>query len=126
MSAYPAPHVCRSIFATILTSAFTAAIVSSLAARPAAIAGALHESATPVSADSGVVGMFCEPSMKKTVPRNSKMLHADRKIPCDEQVVGWNTTGMFRVRADGSVEALAVPVPPCAEGDYYVWVAYPN
>ncbi len=133
MPAQPTIHTRSTLLVAIVTSALTAAVVASLSARPAALAYALPDAALPAlpsaansAADSPIVGMFCEPSMRMTVPRDSTMLHADRKVPCDAQVIGWTTKGIFRVRANGTVEMLAVPMPPCADGDFYVWLAYPN
>ena len=74
----------------------------------------------------GCVGMFCDISLKKIVPANSTQLTIIGSVPCQDTVQGWSFLGTFRVFRDGSVQALATPYPPCSQGDYYVWVAYPK
>ena len=56
------------------------------------------------------VGMFVDPE----------------RIPCRDRVLGWAGQGIFRVFDDGTVETLVSPMPPCPEGDFFLWVRYPG
>jgi hypothetical protein len=33
---------------------------------------------------------------------------------------------VYRVFDDGAVEFLASPIPPCPDGEVYVWIQFPN
>lgn len=74
------------------------------------------------------VGMFFDPTIrgKVNIAADSTSITPVGSVPCREQVIAWALQGPFRVFADGTVEALATPIPPCPDGDYWIWIAYPK
>ena len=74
------------------------------------------------------VGMFVDPERKRNFigrPNDLELVDLGR-IPCREAVMGWAGQGIFRVFDDGTVETLVSPLPPCPQGDYYMWIRYPG
>lgn len=71
------------------------------------------------------VGVFVSGD-RRTIAADSTALTVTGTVPCRQQVAAWSTQGVYRAFDDGSVELLATPVPPCPEGDFYVWIRYPN
>jgi hypothetical protein len=74
------------------------------------------------------VGMFVDPERKRNFigqPNDLTLVDVAR-IPCRDRVLGWAGQGIFRVFEDGTVETLASPMPPCPEGDFFVWIRYPG
>ena len=74
------------------------------------------------------VGMFVDPERKRNFigqPNDLTLVDASR-IPCRENVMGWAGQGVFRVFDDGTVETLVSPLPPCPQGDYFLWIRYPG
>ena len=74
------------------------------------------------------VGMFVDPERKRNfIARpNDLVLVEPERIPCRDRVLGWAGQGIFRVFDDGTVETLVSPMPPCPEGDFFLWVRYPG
>jgi hypothetical protein len=74
------------------------------------------------------VGMFVDPERKRNFigrPNDLELVDLGR-IPCREAVMGWAGQGIFRVFDDGTVETLASPIPPCPQGDFFLWIRYPG
>jgi len=141
MKSLPLPSV---LVACVATSLLTALLVSPRAPKDAQVQTALlwgpfatEAQAAMASASAGgyiplsegCVGMFCAPAGtngRKTMPATNTQLTVIGSVPCQEEVGGWALQGIYRVFRDGSVQALATPIPPCPSGDFYVWVAYPR
>lgn len=104
-----------------------------LLACPVALYGGLALSAAPTEAPSAnvaparkCVGIFVT-GERRSVTADSKSLTVVGEIPCaDRGVMSWSMQGVYRAFDDGSIEFLASPMPPCPQGDAYVWVRYPN
>jgi hypothetical protein len=72
------------------------------------------------------VGVFVS-GERRNIAADLNALFVVGTIPCAARgVVSWSTQGVYRAFDDGSVEFLASPVPPCPEGDAFVWIRYPN
>lgn len=72
------------------------------------------------------VGVFVTGD-RRTVAADAKSLVVVGTIPCaDRGVSAWAMQGVYRAFDDGAVEFLASPIPPCPQGDAYVWIRYPN
>ena len=94
----------------------------------AAIALALAGASPRGEAPRRCVGMFVDPERKRNfiASPNDLTLVDVARIPCRDRVLGWAGQGIFRVFEDGTVETLASPMPPCPEGDFFVWIRYPG
>jgi hypothetical protein len=72
------------------------------------------------------VGVFVV-AEKRTIAADTRGLRVLGRPPCGERgVAAWATQGVYRVFDDGAVEFLASPVPPCPDGEVYVWIQFPN
>jgi len=74
------------------------------------------------------VGLFVDLDAKRNyrpVPDHLTVVGLE-KVPCRDAVMGWVSHGVFRAFEDGTVETLASPLPPCPQGDFYVWIRYPG
>lgn len=112
--------------------AWQASGVGLLLAIAVGVPAVLNASSSPADAAGGVglarrcVGVFVT-GERRTVAADSASLVVVGTVPCAERGVGaWGTQGVYRAFDDGSVEFLAVPIPPCPGGDSYVWIRYPN
>ena len=88
-----------------------------------ALAGAPVGAAAPARK---CVGVFVT-NERRDVAADSQQLVVIGTVPCAGRgVLSWSMRGVYRAFDDGSVEFLASPVPPCPEGDAYVWIRFPN
>ena len=71
------------------------------------------------------VGMFVD-SGRRTIAADVRGLTIVGTFPCANGVAAFGTQGAYRAFDDGSIEFLATPIPPCPDGDVYVWLRYPN
>jgi hypothetical protein len=108
-------------------------LVGALVIGTVAVFGGFALSASPAEAPSTslaptrkCVGVFVT-GERRNVAADAKSLTVVGEVPCaDRGVMAWSMQGVYRAFDDGSVEFLAAPVPPCPEGDSYVWIRYPN
>jgi hypothetical protein len=102
-----------------LPAAFAAGVALTLALAAASPRG---------EAPRRCVGMFVDAERKRNFigrPHDLELVDLAR-IPCRENVLGWAGQGIFRVFDDGTVETLVSPIPPCPQGDYFLWIRYPG
>ena len=79
-----------------------------------------------VSLPRKCVGVFVV-AEKRTIAADTRGLTVLGRPPCGERgVAAWATQGVYRVFDDGAVEFLASPIPPCPDGEVYVWIQFPN
>lgn len=73
------------------------------------------------------VAVFVAEGDRRPIGADAKALEVIGAVPCAERgVMSWAPKGVYRAFDDGTVEQLASPLPPCPEGDAYVWIRYPN
>jgi hypothetical protein len=102
-----------------LPAAFAAGVALTLALAAASPRG---------EAPRRCVGMFVDAERKRNFigrPHDLELVDLAR-IPCRENVLGWAGQGIFRVFDDGTVETLVSPIPPCPQGDFFLWIRYPG
>ena len=114
----------------VVVAALATAAVSLLRSEPATAsgtgAGPDATAATSSSLARRCVGVFVTGD-RRTIAGDAKSLVVVGTIPCaDRGISGWSTQGVYRAFDDGAVEFLASPIPPCPQGDSYVWIRYPN
>jgi hypothetical protein len=106
-----------------LPLSITVAIASGIALTMALVAASPR-----AAAPRRCVGMFVDPERKRNFigrPNDLELVDLAR-IPCRESVMGWAGQGIFRVFDDGTVETLVSPLPPCPQGDFFLWIRYPG
>lgn len=97
------------------------------------LAGILLLAARTADSRGRCVGMFLDANpggpgsrLPHTVPTTGSNVVVRGTVPCMNSVMAWSPRGPYRVFEDGTVEFLAAPMPPCPDGDFYVWIAFPN
>jgi hypothetical protein len=108
--------------------------------RPADVAPLGAPANAPVRAGNApnhgrCVGMFLDTTsgggsagamLPRQVPADASNLLVVGDIPCRDQVFAWASRGTYRVFEDGAIQFLASPMPPCPNGDFYVWIEFPK
>jgi hypothetical protein len=79
----------------------------------------------PAAVARRCVGVFVS-GERGSIAADTKGLVVVGSAPCPNGVIAWSRQGVYRAFDDGAVEFLATPVPPCPDGDGYVWIRYPN
>ena len=114
----------------LLPASLVLAIAACSGAALAVALGAANSSAPAAAAAGRCVGMFIAAPgtgpVPSTIAADASNLTVRGNVPCAASVAGWAPQGAYRVFEDGTVEFLAVPVPPCPGGDFYAWIAFPK
>lgn len=105
------------------SSAFIYGALASLAV--VVLFGATAASVTTSAPARKCVGVFVS-GERRNVAADAKSLVVVGTVSCQASVMAWSMQGVYRAFDDGAVEFLAVPMPPCQDGDAYVWIRFPN
>lgn len=107
-----------------LVAAIAAGATAFLRSEPATASASSAAGSTSLA--RRCVGVFVTGD-RRTVAADAKSLVVVGTIPCADRGVSlWAMQGVYRAFDDGAVEFLASPIPPCPQGDAYVWIRYPN